>query len=433
MCCNSTFKSKELFQNTKNYLSGGVASSLHKSPNEEYPIFIESASGSKLYDVDGNEYIDYMGAFGPMILGYNFPDLNEAVIRQIAKGTHYAAPTESIKILCEKLVNIIPCAERISFQSTGTESDMQAIQLARAYTGKQKIVKFEGHYHGWSEELRVSVSAESELAMGPRKRPWKLCQANGQRIAAADDIIILPWNDLDLLKKVIERHKNEIAAVITEPIMCNAEVVLPKQGFLEGLRELTYKNDILFILDEVITGFRLALGGAQEYFGIIPDLAVYAKAMAGGYPIACVVGKKEIMESGMNAAGTFNANPISVAAAIATLNELEKKDTYSNLAAITNQLVDGINTIALKYKIKIHCEGIISIWFMQFGVDEPLSDYRDHFKKVDKAKYMKVYEEALKSGIRLHPSRGRFYISTAHSQSDVGHTLEVFDRIFSAL
>ena len=429
----STVKSKELFQATMNYLSGGIASSLHKSPREEYPIFIDHASGSRLYDVDGNEYVDYMGAFGPMILGYANPAINAAVAEQLTKGSHFAAPTESLRTLCEKLIKAIPCAERISFQTTGTEVCMQAVQLARAYTGKEKIIKFEGHYHGWSEELRVSVSADSEAMLGARNNPWKILHGNGQRHAASDNVIVLPWNDLELVSKIVKRQGHEIAAIITEPFICNAELTPPRPGYLEGLRTLTRDNDILLIFDEIITGFRLSLSGAQGYYGVTPDLATFAKAMAGGYPIACVAGRKDIMESGVTALGTFNANPVAVAASIETLKQLEKPGVYENLARITGMIVNGVNDLAKKHRITAFCKGEVSIWLIQFGSGGPLSDLRDSFRLVDKNRYQKFYVETLKRGVRLHPLRGRSYLSAAHNEDDVKYTLEVFDEVFTLL
>ena len=428
-----TGRSKELYEINKRYLTNGVASTLHKSPYEEYPIFIDHAKGSRLYDVDGNMYVDYMGGFGPMILGYANEELNAAVAKQLELGSHFAAPTESLTKLCEKLVDIIPCAERVSFESTGTEADMHAVQTARAYTGKEKIIKFEGHYHGWGEELRVSCSSDTEAALGPRNHPWRILHSMGQRRAASDNVIILPWNDLDLVKETIKREGNQIAAVITEPFICNSELTLPKPGFLEGLREITEKNDILLIFDEVITGFRIARGGAQEYFGVVPDLATFAKAIAGGFPMSCIAGKAEIMDANLNASGTFNGNPISVAASLNTLDQLGRPGVYENMNRITEMIVNGTYEIAHKYDLNIYCKNVGSIWLLQFGSGQPLSDLRDSYHMVDKQAYQFVYKESLARGVRLHPLRGRSYVSTAHNEEDVQYTLDVFDEVFGML
>jgi len=427
-----TKKSAELFQVATNYLVGGVASSIHKAKDEAYPIYAVRGKGSRFTDVDGNEYIDYMGSFGPSILGFSPDAVNEAVWRQIQDGTHFALPTESLNTLSKKLTEILPCAEMVGYQSTGTEADMVALRLARAYTGKNKIIRFEGHYHGWCDELNVSAHPVALGSMGPKNAPWRNTESAGQRRGASDDIIVLPWNDLEILETTLKRHGHEIAALITEPIMYNTEPVLPQPGYLEGVRELTKQYGVLFILDEVITGFRLALGGAEEYFGVTPDIVVFAKAVAAGYPISGVGASREIMESGVHPAGTFNANPLCVAAALATIEELEKPGTYEGLQHITTLIKDGVNDLARKHNMKLWCDNQVSVWQLQFGIDGPMKDVRDTFK-VDKKMYGHFYKECLKRGIRLHSSRGRFYISTKHTEEDVAKTLEVFDEVFPLL
>jgi len=423
----STAKSKELFEKAKKMFVGGVASSLHKTEYDEYPIYIESAKGSKVYDVDGNEYIDYLGGFGPMVLGYTPPAVEQAVIEQVTKGALYAAPTESLNEVSEKLLELIPCADLITYQNTGTEANMIGFRMARAYTGKNKVIRFEGNYHGWSDEELVSIASESVKLMGPRNRPWKIMGSVGQLEKAAEEIIVLPWNDLELVEKTIERQKHEIAAIILEPIMCNCEVVFPKPGYLAGLRELTAQNEIVLIFDEVITGFRLSLGGAQEYYKVTPDIGIFGKAMAGGYPLACIAAKKEIMESGVRPRGTFNANPISIAACKAAIKELEKPGIYNHMERLTKKLTNGMNELAKKRKITLFSDGEGSIWQIAFGISERMNDYRDNFK-VDKLAYQTFKKGCLKRGVRLHPSRGRFYTSTAHTDADIEKTLEVFEE-----
>ena len=281
---NTYPRSIELYRQAKQYFVGGVASSLHKAKSDEHPIYIEKGRGSKVWDVDGNEYIDYVGGFGPLILGYRPETVDQAVIEQIHRGTVFAAPNELLNMVSAKLIKAVPCAQIVAYQSTGTEANMLAFRIARAYTGKNKIVRFEGHYHGWSDEQLISNAPDSLSSMGPRNKPWRVMGSPGQLIAASEDVIVLPWNDPDLLETVLRRQGREIAAVVTEPLMCNCEVVYPKPGFLEALRGLTRKHEVLLIFDEVITGFRLALGGAQEYFDVTPDLGVFGKAMAAGYP-----------------------------------------------------------------------------------------------------------------------------------------------------
>jgi len=425
-------KSKELFEKAKQSILGGVASSLHKSPLEEYPIYIERGEGSKLYDVDGNEYIDYTGGFGPMILGYCPPAVGEAVIEQIAKGSQFALPTESLNEVSGKITQIIPCADLVTYSSTGTEANMICFRLARAYTGKDKIVKFEGHYHGWSDEEMVSYNPDSLKMMGPRNKPWKIMGSAGQREKALEDILVLPWNDLEILRKTIKRERHKIAAVITEPIMLNCEPIFPKSGFLEGLREVTEENEIVLIFDEIITGFRLSLGGAQEYYRVTADLCSFGKAVAAGFQLAGVAGKREIMESGVHWGGTFNANPVAIAACKATLKELEKPGFYEQIAKLTRRLIEGIGEITKNKNIDLYCDGIESIGQLTFGIQERMVDFRDNFK-VDKMNYQRLRKSCLDRGIRLHPSRGRIYVSAAHTDEDVDKTLLVIEEVLSEM
>jgi glutamate-1-semialdehyde 2,1-aminomutase len=427
-----TNRSKELFQEAKNYLVGGVASSLHKAEHEEYPVYASHGKGSRFWDIDGNEYIDYMGSFGPSLLGFSNDELNEAVCEQIDKGTHFALPTESVNQLSKRLSEVIPCAEMVGYQSSGTEANLVNFRLARSFTGKNKILKFEGHYHGWADELSISVRPTSLKSMGPYNKPWKCLESAGQLEASAENIIVLPWNDVDLLEKTIKRHKHELAAVITEPIMYNAEPIKPLPGYLEAMREITKDNDVLLIFDEVITGFRVALGGAQEIYNIKPDLVTFAKAFAGGYPIAGVGGPKEILQSGVHPAGTFNANPLCVAAANKTLEIISRPGTYEKLNLISTKIKEGVNDLAEKYNVKLWCDSLASIWQLSFGIDQPMKNFRDNFK-VDKLSYLEFYKRCLNRGIRLHSSRGRFYISTTHTEEDVDTTLTVFDDVFKEM
>ncbi len=427
-----TNKSKELFDRAKNSILGGVASSLHKSPYDEYPIYIERGKGSKIYDVDGNEYIDYTMGFAPMILGYCPPAIGDAVKKQIDKGSQFAFPTESLIGISEKITKIIPCADMVTFPTTGTEANMWAFRAARAFTGKDKIIKFEGHYHGRSDEQMISFAQESLKMMGPRNKPWKTLGSAGQLEKALENIIVLPWNDLEILKTTIKRQKHEIAAVITEPIMLNCEPVFPKPGYLEGLRKITEENEILLIFDEIITGFRLSLGGAQEYYHVTPDICSFGKAVAGGFQFAAVAGKREIMESGAHFGGTFNGNPIALAACRATIGELEKPGVYEYMAKLTQKLIDGINEMTKNQNITLYCDGIESIWQIAFGIKEKITDYRDNFK-VNKMDYQRFRKGCLERGVMLHPSRGRLYASAAHTDDDVDKTLLIVEEVFGKM
>lgn len=426
---NCTEKSAKLFERAKKSLSGGLSSDVQKGGWQEYPIYMSHGKGSKVYDVDGNEYIDYLLALGPLIHGYTPNNIIEAVKKQLDKATIFGSPSESLVELAELFIETVPCAEMVStFSGSGTEANTQAIRLARAYTGKTKLVKFEGCYHGWTDELKVSSEADSADALGPRNNPWKLRHAYGQLYP--ENTITTPYNDLELLERLFQLKGNDIAAVIIEAVAFNCEPVFPKEGFLQGLRKLCTKYNIVLIFDEVITGFRLALGGAQEYFGVTPDLATFAKAIAGGFPISAVVGRKDIINAGSLNAGTFNGNPVSVAAAIASINELKKPGTYENLNKHSEMLAKGTKKLGEKYGVEMYTESAGGVWAMRFGNSSPLEDYRDHFAKTDKLTYMKVAKACMEKGIRLNPWKGREYVSTAHTEEDIKYTLDVFDKVF---
>lgn len=426
-----TEKSKALFEESKRYLVDGVASSFHKAADEEYSLCLERGKGSKVYDVDGNEYIDYIGAFGPMLLGFCPDSVNQAVIQQLAKGSQLSATTGDLCRLSKKLTEIIPCAEKVSYQNSGTEANMHAFRLARAYTGKKKIIKFEGQYHGWSDEEKVSIDANAVCELGKREEPRKLFHSKGQRQETADDVIVLPWNDLGMLEQVMKASGPDIAAVITEPIMCDSGPILPKPGYLAGMRELATRYDIVLIFDEVITGFRVALGGAQEYYQVTPDLAVFAKAMAAGYPFAAIVGKKEIMESGVKASGTFNGNPVAVAASLATITALENEGVYKRFDSLGNMLTEGIIRLGDRYHICLFCDHVRSICILVFGMNEPAEDFRDYLGKADFTYYKLFVKTAGEYGVRFTARRGRIYLSTQHTEEDVLKTLQVIEQVFA--
>ncbi len=427
----NTTKSKELYEKAKRVLVKGIASSFHKAPYEEYPIYFENGKGSKIYDVDGNEYIEY-GDFGPMILGYCHPRIEKAVTEQLVQGSLFPGPYPLLNEVSEQVTRLLPCADNVIYQSTGTESNMLNFRLARAYTGKDKIIKFEGHYHGWSDEELISVRQDSLSMMGPRNNPWKTRVSAGQPEKSASDMIILPWNDLDIVDRTVKRYGDEIAAIITEPIMCNSELTFPKSGYLEGLREITEENNIIYIFDEVITGFRLSLGGAQQYYNVTPDLCTFGKAVAGGFPLAGVAGKREIMETEVQHAGTFNANPIVIAACGATLTELEKPGTYDRMSKLMKQVTKGISDIADKKGITLFCHGEGALWQLAFGINKGLTDYRDSFS-IDKKAYQHFRMESLKEGIKYLPHRGRMYMSTAHTDDDIEKTLSAFQNVSNTL
>lgn len=429
----NTPKSEELFTSLKDCLLDGVGSSFHKSADESYPIAFSHGKGARLYDLDGNSYIDYINGLGPMILGYSPTALNAAVLEQIEKGTHFSAPGENLLALCRKLVEIIPCAEMVSFQNSGTEANLFAFRLARAYTGRSKIVKFEGQYHGWSDEEKISIDADSTAELGDRENPTKIIHTPGQPAASTENIIVKGWNDIGTIERLLDEQGKDIAAIIMEPFMCDSGPILPAKNYLQSMRELTKKYGCLLIFDEVITGFHMALGGAQEYYGVTPDLATFGKAVSGGYPLAVIAGRKEIMQCGVHASGTFNANALSIAAGLAVVTELSKPGVYERFNELGELFCSSLRKLGEKHKLPLYCDHLGAICVLEFGVTDSPADFRDCLDRVDFTFYGKVVQLAKAYGVRFTPRRGRLYLSTAHTKEDIIETMQVLDTVFAEL
>ena len=426
-------KSRELYEESKKYLLEGVGSSFHKCAEEEFAMYYDHGKGARLWDADGNEYIDYTMGFGPMILGYAHDGVNAAVAKQLERSSHYSAPTAELGQLAKKMCEIIPCAEKVVFQSSGTEADMYAFRVARAYTGRDKMVKFEGHYHGWADEQNLNFVTDDSKYFGARNNPWKIYNVPGQRKASSDDVVIVPWNDLEVLEQAILKNNNQIAGIIMEPSMFDEGPIPPQPGYLEGVRALCDKYGIVLIFDEVFTGFRMALGGAQEYFGVTPDIAVFAKAIAGGFCMSAVAGKNEIMESGATFSGCFNGNPIATAAGLVTLEELCKEGVYEKFQKLGDMFVEGMTELGKKHGIKLYAYMMGSLGGVVFGVDRPCKDVRDYIDNADIKFYNKVYFKAREYGMRLSYRRGRILLCTEHTEEDIKETIDRFDKIFTEL
>lgn len=419
-------KSREVFEKAKLTLAGGVGSSSRVYPE---PLILERATGSRVFDIDGNEYIDLLCAYGPIILGHANETVNEAVVTQIARGTDYGVSCELESRASQEIAKVVPCIDLLRFSCSGSEADHNCIRLARAYTGRDKIVKFEGHYHGTLDDLYVSVKPSPP--MGPAHAPWTMRQTLGQTRNVTDNIIVLTWNDIEILEKTLRHSSHEIAAVIMEPIMYNNGGILPQRGYLAAVRELTKKYDVLLIFDEIITGFRMALGGAQEYFGVTPDLCVFAKAVANGYPISGFGGRREIMELIANNVvphlGTFNANPLCLTAVVATIRELSKDNGKAICHAneIGKKLRTGLDNLFQKYNFPVKANGGDSYFVLISPVIE-LRNYRDYLK-LDLGLIHRFHAEMLSRGI-LFMQRGNMLTSAAHTEEDVARTLEAAEQ-----
>ncbi len=433
----NTHRSKELFEKALDLVAGGV-SSKSRSPfegYEPYPIFVDRAEGSKIYDVDGNEYIDYLLALGPTILGNANPRIINFVAEEMKKGTAYGLPYELQLEVAKKLIKYVPSFERVCFVNSGTEADQMNIRLARAYTSKNLVVKFEGCYHGWIDNVCFNLSGTPLEAVGAESNPKKVPASLGMSENVYKDIIILPWNNIEILEKTIKEHKDEIAAVITEPYMCNCGCIPPKDGYLEAMRELTRKNNIVLIFDEVITGFRVGLNCAQGKFGVTPDLTTLGKAFGGGFPIAAYGGKKEIMDfiakDKVLRAGTLNANRVVIAAAYATLNYLEEENgkVYEHIYRLGQRLMTDIKDIISRLGVRAIIQGLGPMFQLFFTKLQKIENHRDSTTANGKA-YHDFTRRLLGKGILVRPSHlGEFYVSAAHSDEDVDKTLIAIEDV----
>lgn len=405
-------------------IPGGYWRQYHRSDIDVVPV---RGAGSKIYDAQGKEYIDYLLGSGPLILGHQHPAVTRALHEQIDRGTQFFFLTPEAMTLAEEIVAAAPCGEAMRFGISGAEGIASALRFARASTGRQKILKFEGGFHGGHDFALMSSS--------PRDRnPWPEASPDSAGIpdAIRDLVLIAPFNDLETTEGIIEQHHDDLAALIVEPYQ---RYIAPQPGFLAGLRALTQRHGIVLIFDEIVTGFRLAYGGAQEYYGVTPDLAVFGKALGGGLPLSAVVGRRDLLglcapENEGNATfvqqlGTFNANPLSVAASLATLDQLRQPGVYERLFAMGERMRAGLREILGRYSapFRVYGEGPT---FKVVFIDRDVSDYRD--TAAADRQLLRAFERAwVAGGLFITPGL-RHYISLAHSDEDLERTLAIVDR-----
>jgi len=418
-------RSQALFAAARQSLAGGVSSDARRGVHP-VPLYISHAAGSRLWDVDENEYIDYVLGQGPLILGHSYPAIIDRVKAQLDRGQVYSAQHELEVEVAEAVCRLVPCAERLRFNSVGSEAVHAAWRLARAFTGREKILKFEGHYHGWFDSALYSVSPPLAAA-GPLEAPVAVPGTRGQARSTAGDLVIAPWNDLERLAAILERQGSDVAAIIMEPILCNSGCIAPDPGYLAAVQALCRQHGCLLIFDEVITGFRLALGGAQQYLAITPDLAVFGKALAGGFPLSCVAGRAEVMDlisrGEVGHSGTFNSNPVVMAAAAATLRELEQNAAtiYPRLFALGQRLMAGIRQAAATAGVGLRVEGPGPVFNIYFTDQPAVNGYRD-FARCDMAATARLHTALLDRGVNI-VGRGLFFLSAAHTEADVDETV----------
>lgn len=419
-------RSRELFKQANSLVAGGISSQIRRG-ELPVPLFFERAQGAHMWDVDGNKYVDYVMAMGPNLFGHAPQFITDAVTEDMKSGYSFAGQFQKELEVAEMVREAVPLKGLVRFASSGTEIDQLALRLARGFTGRPKYVKFEGHYHGWVDTVLVSVHPPLDKA-GPAKSPTPVPESLGVAPGALQDIIIAPWNDLSALEAIFKKQGMEIACVLMEPILGNTNFIMPKPGYLEGVQALCRKYGSLFVFDEVITGFRVALGGAQEVTGIVPDLATYAKALAGGFPIAMLLGREEIMklvgDGSVYHGGSFNSNVMSISAAHASLTHIMEDPArfYKDLNGRGLALMDGLRDAARRTESDFHVQGIGSFFGTSFTTKEEITDYREHARFCDDAKHRRFVQAMLERGVRL-ATNGRWHMSSAHTDEDIEKTI----------
>lgn len=424
-----TRRTAALFERAKLTIPGGAGSTARLPRNgwEPYPLFISEGYGSRLRDVDGNEYIDYLLGLGPMILGHRHPVVTKAVSEAITEyGTCFGLPYELEIEAAEKVVAAVPGVEQVRFANSGSEAVGTAVRLARATTGRRLIVRFEGHYHGWQDTVYWSNHVDPQLA-GPADHPRPVAMGPGVPAELEDTLLVLTWNDPDSFVKLMDERGDEVAAVLTEPAVFNTGCILPEPGYLELLRSETRKHGALLIFDEVITGFRFARGGAQEWFGITPDLSTFAKGLGGGFPVAAVGGTIEAMhmiaDGTYSHSGTYNANVVQCAAVSATMDVLAEPGLYERQRALGYRLARGLKGLAEEHGLDAYVEGLGTVFQLWFA-DAPIHNWRDAVVHANEPLFTRWYQEMVVRGVLFHPLQfENLFISLVHTDKDIDDTL----------
>ena len=423
--------STALFDRAQRVIPGGVNSPVRAFKGVGgTPVFIQKAQGAYIFDTDGKQYIDYVGSWGPMILGHNHPAILNAVLKTAENGLSFGAPTPLEIDLAELVCQLIPSIEMVRMVSSGTEATMSAIRLARGYTKRDKIIKFEGCYHGHADSLLVKAGSGA-LTLGQPNSP-------GVPADFAKHTLTCTYNDLDSVQQAFAQYPDQIACIIVEPVAGNMNCIPPKAGFLQGLRALCDQYGAVFIIDEVMTGFRVALGGAQAYYGVTPDLTCLGKIIGGGMPVGAFGGKKEIMQhiaptGPVYQAGTLSGNPIAMAAGLACLTELKKDGNQQRLNQLTEKLSQGLKALADKHGIPFSDNYVGAMFGLFFTDKTEVSSYQD-VMACDTEKFKLFFHKMLEQGVYLAPSAFEAgFMSLAHSHEDIDRTLAAADKVLAQL
>ena len=416
-------RSRAMFEALSDVMAGGVGSA-DRTLVAPHPIFIARGQGSRMWDVDGNEYLDFLLGYGPLVLGHSNSGLVDAISSQMRCGSIFGAGHELELTAARTITSLMPSMPMIRFSQSGTEAVQSAIRLARAATGRTTVVKFEGHYHGWADQVAVSY-APAELHACPVSAPTSVPMSEGQAYGTYSDVIVLGWNDLGSVQDLFARRGAQIAAVLTEPIACNMGVIEPQPGFLAGLRQLCDANGAILIFDEVQTGVRVALGGAQSLYGIHADLTCLGKAISGGLPVSVLGGRRDLMqliaERRVFQAGTYNTNPLCLAAIVATVSRLREPGTYERMAQLSHRLRDGLAEIV--GPLGAYVQGTTTMFGLGFGPG-PVRTMREGWRN-DPGRMMEFKRALWATGIYTKPTpRDIWYLSTEHDDKDIDDALD---------
>ncbi len=434
----TTERSRQWFERATRVLVEGVSSPSRGPANYgAYPLFLRRGEGAYVEDVDGNRYVDLMMAYGALLLGHSHPAIAEALREAAGLGTLFAAASEPEVEVAEAICERVPGVERVRFANTGTEATMAAIRLARGLTGRRRFIKFEGHYHGWYDDFLVSAHPHPYTDLGLPTDPIAIPESSGLTSESLNQAILVPWNDLDRLEDALRRHRGEVAAVITEPVMANMGVIPPRPGYLEGVQRLARQYDTLFILDETVTGFRLSEGGAARRYGLRPDILTYGKGLGAGLPVAALAGPAVVMDGlrwgGVLHYGTQNASLIGMMVARANLKALTPA-VYEHLEAMGQRLEDGLMDVLRRRGVPGRVQRVGGMLQIFFGTDQPIEDYRQFCRHVDRPFFQHFAWELLRRGVYLSPAASlHSVLSAAHTAEDIDRVIEAADGTLAAL
>jgi glutamate-1-semialdehyde 2,1-aminomutase len=420
----STEESARWFDRAKRVLAGGISSSARSTTTGPlpYPLYINHGQGSRIWDADGNQFIDYLLSYGSVPLGHADRGLTETLRSQLDLGTMFGTCNTIEVELAEQICRMVPCAKLVRYANSGSEAMSGAVRAARGFTGRNKILKFEGHYHGWVDVLAVSNRPTPEQA-GPADAPNSVAHSLGMPGGVVNDVVIAPWNDITVLRQILDQHEGEFAGIVAEPIVANNACIMPQPGYLEALREECDRRKIILIYDEIVTGFRTAPGGAQDLFGVVPDIAVFSKALGGGLPLAAFAGRRDIMEmvaaNTVKHGGTYNGNPLCAASALYTLRQLNDPTVRGRIDTAGSAIMEAIKRSASDKGIPCVVQGKPSMFQVVFNPDGKVPrNYRD-LQSADTKRYAQFRQNLLERGIHSNSSGlACWFISSAHTQED---------------